>query len=112
MHDASDPRINHFTIHLLIDNDHGSLPRILLQFARRQLKIQALHFFDLEPPRRAELQIDLDCPADAGQAIADELRRLECVSQALLENVASNPVQAPNQSARPTAALSPTRALA
>ena len=110
MHDANDSRIDHFTIHLLIENDHGSLPRILLQFARRQLKIQALHFFDLEPPRLAELQIDLDCANAVGRELLEELRRLECVSQALLEDVRVSPTATPHEANNP--AQSQARAIA
>ncbi|MCB1741108.1 MAG: hypothetical protein KDK91_12110 [Gammaproteobacteria bacterium] len=79
--------VHHHTLHVLAHNQAGTLPRILLAFARRRLCVQALHFYDLDPARPAELQIDLDCPTEVAQALTRELRSLENVCQVHVENL-------------------------
>lgn len=60
---------SHHTIHIRAFNGHAVLPRILLGFSRRRIRIQALHFFDVFGSGPAELQIDFD----AGAAIVADL---------------------------------------
>ncbi len=67
---------NHHTIHIKAFNAHGVLPRILLGFSRRRIRIQGLQFFDVFGNGPAELQIDAD--ADIA-TIADLVKQLERV---------------------------------
>lgn len=62
---------SHHTIHIRAFNAHAVLPRILLGFSRRRIRIQALQFFDVFGNGPAELQIDFD----AGAAIVVDLVR-------------------------------------
>lgn len=50
-------------------NAHALLPRVLLIFSRRRIRIKALHFDDVFGDKPAEMQIDVDC----GTVIADQL---------------------------------------
>lgn len=59
----------HHTMHIRVFNAHAVLPRILLGFSRRRLRVQALQFSDVSENEAAELQIDFE--ADA--AIVDDL---------------------------------------
>ncbi len=67
---------HHHTLHIRCFNAHGVLPRILLTFSRRRIRIQALQFFDVFENAQAELQIDID--ADA-KTIAKLVRQLDRV---------------------------------
>jgi len=62
---------SHHTIHIRAFNAHAVLPRILLGFSRRRIRIQALQFLDVFGSGPAELQIDFD----AGAAIVADLVR-------------------------------------
>ena len=48
----------HCTFHVEMNPTPSALPRILLAFSRRRLKVQALQYFDLDEARPAELQVD------------------------------------------------------
>ena len=61
----------HTTIHLRGRAAHTLMPRVLMVFGRRRLRIQGLQYFDLDSMREAEIQIDLDC----GDAARDEALR-------------------------------------
>ena len=67
---------SHHTIYIKAFNAHAVLPRILLGFSRRRLRIQALQFFDLFENGPAELQIDFD--ADPA-IVADLVKQLDKV---------------------------------
>lgn len=59
----------HHRIQLRVFNAHALLPRVLLVFSRRRIRIKALHFHDVLGDRPAEMQVDVDC----GTVIADQL---------------------------------------
>ncbi|HEY5701089.1 MAG TPA: ACT domain-containing protein [Gammaproteobacteria bacterium] len=67
---------NHHTLHIRCFNGHGVLPRVLLAFSRRRIRIQALQFFDVFENGQAELQIDIDIDA---KTVADLVRQLDRV---------------------------------
>jgi len=48
----------HYSIHVRAHNDPGVLPRILLAFSRRRLRVQALQFFDLDAERAKKFAAD------------------------------------------------------
>ena len=64
----------HHTIHIKMFNAHSVLPRILLVFSRRRLRILALQFFDVFENTIAELQIDFDADTPA---VADVVKQLD-----------------------------------
>ena len=65
---------SHHTIYIRAFNAHAVLPRILLGFSRRRLRIQALQFFDLFENEPAELQIDCDAEPSV---VADVVKQLD-----------------------------------
>jgi len=75
----------HFTIHVNAHNDHAALQRILMAFSRRRLRIRALHFFDLDESRPADMQIELDCRAEQTRDLLAQLRAVVEVTQAWAE---------------------------
>jgi acetolactate synthase small subunit len=79
----------HFTFHVRTHNEHAVLPRILLTFSRRRLRIDALQFFDLQADKPAELQIDLDCRAEQARDVLAQLRAIVEVTQVWSETARS-----------------------
>ena len=77
----------HHTFHLRLENAHAVLPRILLAFSRRRLRIAAVHFFDLDDARPAELQIDLECAERAADEVERQLRRVVEVATVRVERL-------------------------
>jgi acetolactate synthase small subunit len=75
----------HFTIHVNTFNDHAVLQRILLAFSRRRLRIRALHFFDLDAERPADMQIELDCRAEQARDLLAQIRAIVEVTQVWFE---------------------------
>ena len=71
----------HFTIHVHAHNDHAVLQRILLTFSRRRLRIRALHFFDLDERRPADMQVELDCSEEHARDVLAQLRAIVEVTQ-------------------------------
>lgn len=78
----------HYTIHVHAHNEHAVLQRILLAFSRRRLRIQAMQFFDLEPGRAAEMQIDLDCDPHHARDVLAQIRAVVEVQQVWTEECA------------------------
>ncbi len=78
----------HYTIHVRARNDHSVLQRILLAFSRRRLRIQALQFFDVDPRRPAEMQVDLDCRPDHARALLAQLQGIVEVHHAWADEAA------------------------
>lgn len=76
----------HFTLHVHAHNHHGVLPRILLLLSRRRLRIQGLQFFDVNPNRPAELQLDLDCEREDARQVSLQLQRIVEVTQVWMEH--------------------------
>ena len=79
----------HFTFHVRTQNEPAVLPRILLTFSRRRLRIDALQFFDLQADKPAELQIDLDCRAEQARDVLAQLRAIVEVTQVWSETARS-----------------------
>lgn len=72
----------HHTMHIKAFNGHGVLPRVLMGFSRRRVRIQALQFFDVFDGRLAELQVDFECDQ---KLLADLVKQLGKVVE--VENV-------------------------
>jgi len=75
----------HYTIHLHTHNEPAVLPRVLLTFSRRRLRIEAMHFFDLHAEKPAEMQIDLSCSAEHIRDVMLQLRAIVEVTQVWAE---------------------------
>ncbi len=78
----------HYTIYVHAHNENGVLPRILLAFSKRQIKVQALQFFDLEPKRPADMQFEVDGEVTQINALLAQIRRIVEVSQAWADETA------------------------
>ncbi len=66
----------HHTIHLRAFNAPAVLPRILLVFSRRRLRIEALQFYDVFGDKPAEVQIDFDCDEATAADAVKQLRNI------------------------------------
>ena len=66
----------HFTFHIHTCNEPAVLPRILLIFSRRRLRLEAMQFFDLQAGKPAELQIDLHCEAKQANDVFAQLNAI------------------------------------
>ena len=77
----------HHTIHARAHHAHAVLPRILLTFSRRRLRILALHYFHLDEDAETEIQIDLECEAAMAGELAAQLRRVIEVTDVWYEAV-------------------------
>jgi acetolactate synthase small subunit len=75
----------HYTIHVHAHNEPAVLPRVLLTFSRRRLRIEAMQFFDMQVGKPAEMQIDLDCGAEHIRDVLAQLRAIVEVSQVWVE---------------------------
>ncbi len=81
---------SHYTIFVHAHNELGVLPRILLAFSRRRVKIQVLQFFDLESQRPADMQFEVDCDPSQIEALIAQLKRIVEVSQVWADEMALN----------------------
>ncbi|MDX1512795.1 MAG: ACT domain-containing protein [Gammaproteobacteria bacterium] len=77
----------HHTLHLRAFNAHAVLPRILLAFSRRRLRIQALQFYDVFGDAPAELQIDVEADPATVAVLARQLSRVVEVESVRAEAV-------------------------
>ena len=77
----------HYTIHVHAHNEHAVLPRILLAFSRRRLRIQAMQLYDLEPGRPADIQFDLDLSEAEARDLLAQIRAVVEVQQVWTEEV-------------------------
>ena len=78
----------HYTIYVHAHNEIGVLPRILLAFSRRRIKVQVLQFFDLESRRPADMQFEVDCDQSQIEALIAQLKRIVEVSQVWADETA------------------------
>jgi len=78
----------HYTIYVHAHNEIGVLPRILLAFSRRRIKVQVLQFFDLESRRPADMQFEVDCDQPQVDALVAQLKRIVEVSQVWADETA------------------------
>ncbi len=86
----------HFTFHVEMDNAHAVLPRVLLVFSRRRLRIETMHFSDpLGNTPRAHLELGLSCSERLARDVTAQLERIIEVHQAFAEPVARSPKRAP-----------------
>jgi acetolactate synthase small subunit len=81
------PATTHHTIHARSHHAHTVLPRILLTFSRRRLRIQALHYFHLDATADSEIQIDLECEPRMAAELTAQLRRIVEVKEVWSEVV-------------------------
>ena len=75
----------HYTIHIHTYNEPAVLPRVLLAFSRRRLRIEAMQFFDLHADKPAEMQIDLDCDPENAHDVLAQLRAIVEVTEVWAE---------------------------
>lgn len=75
----------HYTMHIHAHNEPALLPRVLLTFSRRRLRIEAMQFFDLHAAKPAEIQIDLECDPEHARAVLAQLRAIVEVTQVWAE---------------------------
>ena len=75
----------HYTIHIHTHNEPAVLPRMLLAFSRRRLRIEAMQFFDLHAGKPAEMQIDLDCSPQHARDVLAQLGAIVEVTQVWAE---------------------------
>jgi acetolactate synthase small subunit len=75
----------HCIVQLRLHNQPGVLPRILLAFSRRRLRVRALHFLDVGAGDSAELQIDFEATPERAEEVAAVVRRVIEVSHLWLE---------------------------
>jgi len=94
----------HHTIHLRAFNAHAVLPRILLVFSRRRLRIEALQFFDVFGDKPAEVQIDFDCDDAASADTVKQLRSIVEVQNVRAETVCRTAAPVPEDEAAKAAA--------
>ena len=87
--------LQHYTIHIHAHNEPAVLPRILLTFSRRRLRIAAMQFFDLQAGKPAELQIDLDCAPGHARDVLAQLRAIVEVREAWAEPAPQSSALAP-----------------
>lgn len=92
----------HHTLHLKTFNAHAVLPRILLGFSRRRLRILALQFFDVFENGFADLQIDFDAEASAVAEVVKQLEKIVEVESVRSESRA--PLARPSDSENAQAA--------
>ena len=78
----------HYTIYGHAHNEIGVLPRILLAFSRRRIKVQVLQFFDLEARGPADMQFEVDCEQLQIDALIAQLKRIVEVSQVWADETA------------------------
>jgi acetolactate synthase regulatory subunit len=97
----------HCIVQLRLHNQPGVLPRILLAFSRRRLRVRALHFLDVDAGDRAELQIDFEATPDRAEEVAAVIRRVIEVSHLWLE---IGEATAPARSPTPEQVAAPNRA--
>jgi acetolactate synthase small subunit len=64
----------HHAIHIHMHNEPSVLPRVLLSFSRRRLRIKAMQLVDLHAGKAAELRIELDCEAEHARDLTAQLR--------------------------------------
>jgi len=93
----------HYTIHLHAHNEPAVLPRVLLTFSRRRLRIEAMQFFDLRADRPAEMQIDLDCAPEHARDVLAQLRAIVEVTQVWAEPAMQTSALAPVNAQRAAA---------
>ncbi len=78
----------HYTIYVHAHNEFGVLPRILLVFSRRRVKVQALQFFDLEARRPADMQFEVDCEQSQAVHLIAQIKHIVEVSQVWADETA------------------------
>jgi acetolactate synthase small subunit len=66
----------HHTFYIQMHNEPSVLPRVLLAFSRRRLRITAMQLVDLHPGKAADVQIDLDCEAEQAHDLTLQLRSI------------------------------------
>ncbi|MFT5448052.1 MAG: acetolactate synthase small subunit [Gammaproteobacteria bacterium] len=93
----------HHTLHIQMHNEPSVLPRVLLAFSRRRLRIKAMQLVDLHAGKAADVQIDLDCEAEHARDVAAQLRAIVEVtniwSEPVLDTAALTPVDSPRAAA-------------
>ena len=75
----------HYTIRVHMHNEPAVLPRVLLTFSRRRLRIEGMQFFDVHASKPAEMQIDLDCAPEHVRDVLAQLRAIVEVTQVWAE---------------------------
>jgi|GEM_PF-5322394 len=78
----------HYTIYVHAHNEFGVLPRLLMTFSRRRVKVLALQFFDLEPRRPADIQFEVDCEPSQIDTLIAQIKRIVEVSQVWVDETA------------------------
>jgi acetolactate synthase small subunit len=94
----------HHTIHLRAFNAHAVLPRILLVFSRRRLRIEALQFFDVFGDKPAEVQIDFDGDEATAADAVKQLRNIVEVQNVRAETAFRTAAPSPEGEASKAAA--------
>ena len=93
----------HHTIHIHMHNEPSVLPRVLLAFSRRRLRIKAMQLVDLHAGKAAEVQIDLDCETEHARDLTAQLRSIVEVtniwSEPTFDIAALAPVDSPRAAA-------------
>ena len=80
----------HHTFHARAHHAHAVLPRILLVFSRRRLRIEALQYFHLDAGADAEIQVDLECEPSMAAEVTAQLRRIVEVEDVWCEAVVTD----------------------
>lgn len=93
----------HYTIHIHTCNEPAVLPRVLLTFSRRRLRIEAMQFFDLHAGKPAEMQIDLHCDPEHVRDVLAQLRAIVEVTQVWAESDLATRSLAPRTAQRAAA---------
>ncbi len=94
----------HHTIHLRAFNAPAVLPRILLVFSRRRLRIEALQFYDVFGDKPAEVQIDFNCDAATAADAVKQLRNIVEVQNVRSETASRTAAPVPENEASKAAA--------
>ena len=93
----------HHTIHIDMHNEPSVLPRVLLAFSRRRLRIKAMQLVDLQADKAAEVQIELDCEAEHARDLTAQLRAIVEVTnvwmEPMLDTATLTPVDSPRAAA-------------
>ena len=93
----------HHTFHIQMHNEPSVLPRVLLAFSRRRLRITAMQLVDLHPGKAADVQIDLDCNPHQANDLTLQLRSIVEVtniwSESALESTETETVDSPRAAA-------------
>jgi len=75
----------HFTIHVHARNEHSVLPRILLAFSRRRLRIRSLELLDPDDARPAQIRLELRCRPEQARDVLAQLRAIVEVAEVRAE---------------------------